>query len=165
MDIIQRKQPEYSKTEIISKEEPEKKSFLTTIAVFLKNFLTKKRIFRGILVVIFLILGGLTYYFYNQVVELKKNQAQTTPSGQADVKELLQRVSRLIVLPENEEPTVATVSDPEKLKDQPFFAKAKTGDKVLIYSKAKKAILYDPKADKIIEVAPLNIGNGQSSSF
>ena len=54
---------------------------------------------------------------------------------------------------------MATVSDLEKLKDQPFFAKAKIGDKVLIYTDAKKAILYDPVNDKIVEVAPINIGN------
>ena len=64
----------------------------------------------------------------------------------------------MIVLPEDEIPTVATVSDPEKLKEQPFFSDAKKGDKVLIYANAKKAILYDPMANKIVTVAPINIG-------
>jgi hypothetical protein len=54
---------------------------------------------------------------------------------------------------------VATVSDPEKLKEQPFFTQAKKGDKLLIYAKARKAILYDPAINKIIEVSTLNIGN------
>lgn len=49
--------------------------------------------------------------------------------------------------------------DPEKLRDQPFFANAQRGDKVLIYANAKKAILYNPPSNKIIEVAPVNIGN------
>ena len=31
------------------------------------------------------------------------------------------------------------------------------GDKVLIYSNAKKAYLYDPVSDKIINIAPLNL--------
>jgi hypothetical protein len=31
------------------------------------------------------------------------------------------------------------------------------GDKVLIYSRAQKAILYSPSKNKIIEVAPINL--------
>ena len=63
-----------------------------------------------------------------------------------------------MVLPKDETPTLATVSDPEKLKDQRFFVNAVKGDKVLVYSLAKKAILYSPSLDKIIEVAPVNVG-------
>ncbi|MBP9669332.1 MAG: hypothetical protein KBE09_03515 [Candidatus Pacebacteria bacterium] len=73
----------------------------------------------------------------------------------AQVDDLVAEVGRLIVLPENEVPTVATVTEPEKLKDQLFFANAKMGDKVLLYTEAKKAYLYDPVAKKLIEVAPI----------
>lgn len=71
---------------------------------------------------------------------------------------IINKVSRLIVLPEGETPTIATVADPSKLKGQAFFANAKVGDKVLIYPNSKKAILYDPNQDIIVEVAPVNIG-------
>ena len=74
---------------------------------------------------------------------------------QREVQELIEEVGRIIVLPNDEEPTVATVTDPEKLRDQVFFANAKAGDKVLIYTKARKAYLYDPIAGKLIEVAPI----------
>jgi len=102
-------------------------------------------------------LAGAGYYYYRQATDLKKNPQKQQAVLQEEAKSLVADVSRLIVLPQDEEPTIATVSDPEKLKDQPFFANAKAGDKVLIYSKAKKAILYDPQNDKIVEVAPLNI--------
>ncbi len=72
---------------------------------------------------------------------------------------MIDAVGRLIVLPVGEQPTIATVSDPARLKSQPFFADAKAGDKVLIYAVAKKAILYSPEEDKIIEVAPLDLSN------
>ena len=78
--------------------------------------------------------------------------------------ELIQEISALIVLPADETPTIATVTDLSKLRNQPFFANAKTGDRVFIYTKAKKAILYDPIQKKIIEVAPLNVGTVDSEN-
>ncbi len=74
-----------------------------------------------------------------------------------DLERTLQRVSRIMVLPANEEPTLATVTDLSKLKDQPFFTNAQEGDKVLIYPRSLKAILYSPSKDKIIEVSSVNL--------
>lgn len=98
------------------------------------------------------------YYFYDQYSTLKENPQQ---QAQNEIASTLEKISRYMELPTDEQPTVATVSDPEKLKAQPFFSKAKVGYKVIIYTTAKKAILYDPTADRIIEVAPVNIGNTQ----
>ena len=91
-----------------------------------------------------------------ELAAVKENPQQL---AQEEATAVVERVGKLIVLPEGEQPTVATVTDPERLRDQPFFAKAKRGDKVLIYTNAKKAILYDPVGNKIVEAAPLNIGN------
>ena len=74
---------------------------------------------------------------------------------------LTEEVGKIFVLPKNEIPTIATVSDPSALKNQAFFADAKKGDKVLIYTNAKKAILYDPVIKKIINVAPVNTGDAK----
>ena len=109
------------------------------------------------------VVSGLAIYFWYQVpnpAELDQAQNQTRTEAQKLVAEL----SQFLILPENEEPTVATVTDLEALKGQPFFTNAKKGDKVLIYTKAKKAILYDPESKKIIEVAPINLGNSTQSS-
>lgn len=74
-------------------------------------------------------------------------------------------IKKFMLLPEDEEPTLATVSDREKLHGQPFFAKAENGDKVLIYTKAQKAILFRPSINKIIEVTSLAGGlQGEGSS-
>lgn len=70
--------------------------------------------------------------------------------------QLTAKVGKLLVLPSNEMPTIATVSDMTKLLNNPFFSKAKNGDKVLIYLQAKEAILYDPMANKIVAVGPVN---------
>lgn len=86
--------------------------------------------------------------------QLEQTNKQQVLNNKGESQELIEKVGRLIVLPEGEQPTIATVQDLEKLKDQPFFARAQTGDKVLIYSVSKKAILYRPSVGKIIEVAP-----------
>jgi hypothetical protein len=76
-------------------------------------------------------------------------------SAPTAVEEITRRIGRLMPLPVGEEPTLATVSDITVLKDQPFFRNAKNGDFVLMYAKAKRAILYDAIGDRILEVAPI----------
>ena len=108
----------------------------------------------SILLVALTVVTGLAFYFWYR--SPSSNQVQI--KNQNEVRSLVAEISKFLVLPTDEEPTVATVSDVAVLKNQPFFANAKTGDKVLIYTKTKKAILYDPVAKKIVEVAPINMG-------
>jgi hypothetical protein len=89
-----------------------------------------------------------------QIESLQQTQQEASPE---EAKKFVEEVSRLIVLPEGEDPTIATITDKEKLKDVPFFAKAENGDRVLIYVNARKAFLYRPDAQRIIEVATLNL--------
>lgn len=109
-----------------------------------------------ILVVLTLASAGAAYYFYTEATALKNDPDKVT---REETESLVAKVGKLIVLPDGETPTIATVADPEKLKDQAFFARSKKGDKVLLYANAKKAILYDEENNKIVEVAPINIGN------
>ena len=118
-----------------------------------------------VFVILALVGLGAAGYFYWQYTKAQKElqTSKTDPStvqkaAQEETKRLIEEVGRLIALPAGEEPTVATVTDVTKLQDQPFFQKAKNGDKVLIYTNARKAILYDPQAKKVIDVAPINIG-------
>lgn len=99
--------------------------------------------------------SGTSVYFYSQYSGLLQDPNKV---AQDEITKLVAQVSKLMVLPEGEIPTLATVSNPDKLKDQAFFAKAKTGDKVLIYTNAKRVILYNPESKRIVEVAPINIG-------
>ncbi|HRY60251.1 MAG TPA: hypothetical protein P5096_02645 [Patescibacteria group bacterium] len=91
-------------------------------------------------------------YFYKKYNDLKKSP-DTIAKEETD--KLVASVGKLMALPTDETPSIATVTDKEKLKDQPFFAKAENNDKVLIYTKAKKAILYRPSTNKIVEVMPI----------
>ena len=117
--------------------------------------MNNQKVAGGVLAILAVVAIGAAVYFYSQLSQLR---ADPQKIAQEEVKSLVVKVGKLIVLPEGEEPTVATVTDPELLKDQPFFANAKTGDKVLIYTNARKAVLYNPEENKIIEVAPVSIG-------
>jgi hypothetical protein len=107
--------------------------------------------------VVALVLAG---YFSYQLYLAKQNPQALS---QKEVASLVEKVSKIIVLPEGETPTVATVSDQEALKNQPFFIQAQKGDKVLIYAQAKKAVLYSVSLNKILNVAPLNIGDNTTT--
>lgn len=124
-------------------------------SMFKKKFVT---VIVPMIAVVAIVLSG---YFYLQVRTLSKNPQAI---AQKETDDLVAKVSKLVILPAGEVPTVATVSDPEALKDQAFFANAAKGDKVLIYAQAKKAYLYSVVLNKIIDVAPLNIGASTKST-
>lgn len=118
------------------------------------NSLTKKlKIIFASLAVVALVGIISTGVLWSKVNRLE-NPAEATAD---EIQSLVKDIGRLIVLPEDEVPTLATVSDPSKLTGQPFFQKALTGDKVLIYATSRKAILWRPSTHKIIEVSPLNV--------
>jgi len=118
-----------------------------------------------ILIASILVIAGaivIAFYFYIQYHQTKE---QLTKISQANNQgELIAAVGKLILLPTDEEPTIATVSDIKKLRGQSFFVHAKNGDKVLIFEKTRQAILYDPFANKIIEVGPISLPQTPAAS-
>lgn len=130
----------------------------------MKIKLPSKKIIISLAVI--LIIGAASipsYYFYNQYQKSQSLLKNPTEAAKEEVRALVAKVGQLLELPQGEEPTVATVSDKEKLKDQAFFQRAENGDKVLIYSSAKKAILYRPSTNRVIDVAPVNISSPSQS--
>jgi hypothetical protein len=92
---------------------------------------------------------GTSIYFYLQLQQLRD------PSFQQEIIEretekLLTEVGKIYSLPEGT-PQIAIVSDPETLKKgQPFFDKALTGDRIIVYPNI--AILYRTSTKQIINV-------------
>lgn len=107
---------------------------------------------------------GLSIFFYLKYRDSQQKLNNPTVSAKAETQELINKVGKLTLLPSSEAPTIATVSDVSKLAGQSFFKNAQNGDKVLIYTKAKKAYLYRPSTDRIINIAPVNLGNTNSNS-
>ena len=98
----------------------------------------------GVFSIIALGLAGYFYYQYSHTKEVMETK---------EIASLTERIGKAMELPANEVPTLATVTNKEKLDSQPFFKKAENGDKILIYVDAGRAVLYRPSTEKIIDVA------------
>src|SRR5688572_19531025 len=105
------------------------------------------RLIVPIALIILLAMGGLTYAYLDARADLQK----LSKTGNSQ-EEMLQTISRHLAVPK-EEPTVATVNDAVKLNSQEFFKDAQNGDKVFIFPKANRALIYRPSTQKVIEYA------------
>ncbi len=100
-----------------------------------------------VLAVILMTTGGLIAIMHY------RRQTAALPDTVAAVTE---RVARHIMLPTNEQPALATVTDASKL-NTPFLKHAHNGDKILIYQKNQLAIIYRPADDRLVSVGPVSI--------
>lgn len=109
------------------------------------------------IIILFFIVAGIVLvgFFYQDNISYQN--PDTILDGEAKI--IFDKVDKLAQVPQNETPTIAKVSNPELLKDQAFFAEAKKGYVVLIFSNAKKAVLYDPIENKIINMTTINLGD------
>jgi hypothetical protein len=118
-----------------------------------------------VLILILAVAGGAGYAVYKYPEKFGLSIATGEDSGlqmeAADA--LIEKVGMLIELPD-ERPTIATVSNVEALRaNQPFFEKAENGDRVLIYTGARKTIIYRESSNKIIDVGAVNIAEADGS--
>ena len=95
--------------------------------------------------------------------QVKQNQQQEQ-TAENDLDRLINRVSELIEINKDEIPTIATVQEPDVLKEtQPVFYKdAEKGDRLLVWS--DKAVLYSVSKDKLISVMLIDQNQMQATS-
>jgi hypothetical protein len=128
----------------------------------------KKKILIALNIILIIGLGVAAGYFYNKYddlndkyTEVQKKYYELTSNPQAaqaaEVQKYIEEVGKLYDLPDDEEPSVATVKDKDQLKDQPFFEKAENGDVTLIYSNNKLALLYRPSTKQLVNVSSVTI--------
>lgn len=103
-----------------------------------------------------------SWHFYSKYQEIKENPNLEV---QEETELLVLALSKLMELPQGETPTIAVISDKAKLADRPFFKLAENGDRLFAYNKALIAILYRPKTNKIINVAPILNDQTQNSAL
>lgn len=108
-----------------------------------------------ILLIAALALAGYFYYRSRHTPEAVKS---------AEIKVLSETIGQFVLVPEGEEPTIATVTDKEKLSGKEFFQKAENGDKILIYAVSGRAILYRPSIKKIVDMTTVSAQPATTSS-
>lgn len=123
-----------------------------------------KKIFKLLLFIFILVLMGTAGYFYYQYQKLAKSPIAGQIQAEAEAQQAIKAAGKLMLLPDGEAPTVATITDIDKLKDQPFFKNAKNGEKVLIYPTLKQVIIYDPVSNLIINVGSVNFSGDQKQT-
>lgn len=117
----------------------------------------------AVIAVLVIAIGGFAWAFNNyrqmkKELDVLKNPNVQQEQAKKENAELIAKLGRHMILPTDEEPVIATVTDAAALaKEQPFYQNTKNGDKVIVYTKAKKAIIYSPTDDKIVNVGPVYI--------
>lgn len=158
------------KEEPVEQETPKKKSLISrifsSIGRQIKKFfmLIRNNPFKTFVIVAMIVGLG---WFANEYMNTKNQIKQLTDpktSGQTEIQIITGVVSRVIDLPKDEEPTLATVNDVSKLQGQSFFKNAQNGDKVLIYSKSGRALLYRPVQNRVIEFTSISLGSSNGSN-
>ncbi len=112
---------------------------------------------------LFIVAAGLAVYFFiqngsaqNELLNLKAQNEKT----RQDLLNMppLEKIGRHLVLPEGEQPAIATILDAEGLKKvQPLYSEVKDGDQLVTFKAMQ--IVYDPILDKIVYVRALVSGN------
>jgi hypothetical protein len=96
-------------------------------------------------------------YFYRFSEESYNRIQEQSRSGTT----ILQKLGKHMILP-SAQPTIATVVDPNLLKQKSsFFNKAKKGDVIVIYP--DKVIIFDVSTEKIVDIGLNNKENSSAS--
>lgn len=101
---------------------------------------------------IFLLVVAIGYLNFHIFI-MKNSNTQNSEIDEMIKKE----VAAIIGISEEDKPYLATVSDPDALREQPFFAEVSREDKVLIYPNLQKVILYNPRTKKIINTSSIRV--------
>lgn len=96
------------------------------------------------------------------VTETELKQA-ASPESVEQVQAVLQGLAKHILLP-SQAPQVMQIMNPDELiQKDPFFTGSESGDVLLIYKDAGKAIVYSPRRDIIVNVGPVQVEPPQAA--
>ncbi len=109
-----------------------------------------------ILALIIIVVLAYMYWNSRREIAMVNDPALRAKVEKQQVSDLLSKVEKLVMLPKDETPVVATITDVDTLtKQQAFYTGALNGDKLIIYAKSQKAILYSPSRNIIVNIGPI----------
>lgn len=91
---------------------------------------------------------GYQYWTHYQTDEAKFQRESEAYKNTWD--EMIASASKQTKLPKDEVPVLATITDVTALEKNSFYARAKEGDKVVMYKKNRIVLLYRPSEKKVI---------------
>lgn len=105
-----------------------------------------------------LVSGAIAYSFYQQSqvnYDASAANALNQTSSADQYAELISKVREVVLVPSDEQPTIAAIADVEQVRAEnpSFYADAQNGDIVLIFS--TKAIIYRETPGLIVNIAPV----------
>lgn len=116
---------------------------------------TTYKLFLGLVLLVLVGVGG--WWAFNtqssdDLSNLSANAGEKLTDSQ--VQTVIARVSKFMVVPSDEKPSVVVLRNVAELAaQQPFYRDAKDGDVLIVYS--SRAIVYDAKANKLVSVSPI----------
>lgn len=96
-------------------------------------------------IVVLAVALGIVFFRYRQVAD------KQPPSDVVQANKLVAALGQTIALP-NEQASIATVADKTKLGNTQLARSAQNGDQLLVFSEARRVILYRPSAKKVIDM-------------
>ncbi|GEM_PF-758672 len=110
----------------------------------------------GVIIAFALSFGVYGMYQYTQLsntlAQLSQDPERIEKLTKDEEKKLITKVNTLVALPTGEEPTIAIVTDKEKLENRQMFAQVDNGDRLLFYTKGGIIIAYRPSLQKVIDI-------------
>ncbi len=110
-----------------------------------------KKILSILIIIVIVVLGYAIFKKFNPT----NSSAVEGQLSDKEIKVLVDKVSKLINVPE-ETPVIATIIKADQLiVEQRFYVGSKDGDYLMVFPKAQKAIIYRESENKLINVGPI----------
>ena len=116
---------------------------------------TTYKLLLGLVLVVLVGVGG-WWAFSSQSGDELANLSATAGTKLTDsqVQAVVARISKFMVVPTDEKPSVVILHDVATLAEQqPFYREAQDGQLLVVYS--SRAIIYDPKANKLVAMSAI----------
>jgi len=81
----------------------------------------------------------------------------STPNETSSSDVIYEKVSKHIILPKDENPTIVPVTNKAELGDEELFKNVQNGDIFLVFTNSKLAVVYRESEDKIVTVSGLDL--------